>query len=81
MLPSCLAKVADEQNGQNHRDMRCLFFLWIKPSSKHRWSHQLLDESRKNCVLQRVLANPPTLRLVTVYLENIYVMDSVCLVI
>ena len=61
--------------------MRSLFFLWIKPISKHRWSLQLLDESSMNYVLQRVLSNPPTLGLVTVYLENIYVMDCVCLVI
>ena len=61
--------------------MRSLFFLWIKPISKHSWSLQLLDESRMNFVLQRVLSNPPTLGLIIVYLENIYVMDCVCLVI
>ena len=35
MLPSCLAKVADEQNGQNYRDT---FIVFSSPSLKERFS-------------------------------------------
>lgn len=64
-----------------HKDIRNLLFLWIKTTSKHRWSSQLSGRFGMNCVWLIVLSHPLTWGLVITYLENMYVVSCMCLAI